>query len=73
MTYAEIVQKFHPAGEVDIAGNFYFNNIRTIIRKTKAAQQDGLGGVMIWELGQDTTNDTSLLQAIARVAGKQTK
>lgn len=73
MTYADIVQRFHPAAETDMAGDFYFNNVRTIVLKTKAAQQDGLGGVMIWELGQDTTNETSLLQAIAHASGKTAK
>ncbi|HNT73544.1 MAG TPA: glycosyl hydrolase family 18 protein [Anaerolineae bacterium] len=67
-TYAEIVNAHHPAPDVDEAGGIYFNGIATIQQKTRYAQEQGLGGVMIWELGQDTTDDTSLLQAIYQTA-----
>ncbi len=64
LTYAEIVALHHPAPGDDEAGGVYFNGIATIQKKTRYAQDQGLGGVMIWELGQDTTDDTSLLRAI---------
>ena len=35
------------------AGGFYFNGIKTIQQKTRYAKEIGLGGFMIWELGQD--------------------
>jgi chitinase len=64
LTYAEIVRRYHPAPDVDEAGGVYFNGITTIQRKTRYALEQQLGGVMIWELGQDTSDDMSLLQAI---------
>ncbi len=67
-SYQEIVDKYHPAPDQDEAAGLYFNGIRTIQQKTCYAYQNGFGGVMIWELGQDTTDDTSLLRAIHRAA-----
>lgn len=67
LTYAEIVRQYHPPPESDEAGGLFFNGIRTIQQKTRCAQEEHLGGVMIWELGQDMTDDTSLLRAIHQV------
>lgn len=47
----------------------YYNGITTIKRKTRLALTEGLGGVMIWEIGQDTRDDRSLLKAINDEAG----
>lgn len=63
-TYADIVTQHHPAPDVDEIGGIYFNGIATIQQKTRYALEQHLGGVMIWELGQDTADDTSLLKAI---------
>jgi len=41
---------------VDRVGDHYFNGIDMIKKKTKLAMERGLGGVMIWESGQDTKN-----------------
>jgi chitinase len=64
MTYKSIVQNYHPGPEVDEVSNIYFNGINTIKRKTRYALDTELGGIMIWELGQDTKDETSLLKAI---------
>ena len=69
LTYSEIVNKHHPTPETDQVGNIYFNGPDTIRRKTEYAQQSKLGGVMIWELGQDATANQSLLKVIRDVAG----
>lgn len=46
----------------------YYNGVDTIEEKTRYAREN-LGGVMIWELTQDTSDpDKSLLQAIGRAA-----
>lgn len=66
-TYAEIVAQHHPAPDVDEVGGIYFNGIATIRQKTRYALEQHLGGVMIWELGQDTADDTSLLRAIGQI------
>ena len=47
----------------------YYNGIATIKRKTELAKQEGLGGVMIWEISQDTNDERSLLRAIHESAG----
>jgi hypothetical protein len=59
-TYEDIVQRFNPLSRDgdfapgDRPNNFIgFNNIKTIEDKVAAALQLGLGGVMIWEVGQD--------------------
>ena len=38
--------------------------METITLKTHYASVAGIGGIMIWEVGQDTKNNTSLLKAI---------
>eukprot|EP00041_Stephanoeca_diplocostata_P036472 m.1333863 g.1333863 ORF g.1333863 m.1333863 type:complete len:254 (+) comp24872_c0_seq6:556-1317(+) len=77
-TYEDIVKK-HAGGsiapEIDEVGNQYFNGVSMIEEKTRYALDQRLGGVMIWEVGQDNfINDesalhqeNSLLRAISRV------
>lgn len=64
LIYAEIVSRYRPAPDVDEVAGIYFNGVLTIEQKTRYALEQHLGGVMIWELGQDTRDETSLLQAI---------
>jgi chitinase len=64
LTYAEIVSKYHPAPDVDEVDGIYFNGIRTMQQKARYVTENHLGGVMIWEVGQDTRDDTSLLRAV---------
>ena len=69
--YADIVRKYRPARDSDEAGDIYFNGIDTIQKKTRYARDHGFGGVMIWELGQDSAGAaTSLLRAIGDVVSK---
>ena len=43
----------------------YHNSTTTMQEKTSWAKDYGLGGMMIWELSQDTTDQsTSLIRAI---------
>lgn len=51
-------------------GSFY-NGIITTEAKVKLAKERGCPGVMIWEIGLDTTDDTSLLKAINRAANSK--
>lgn len=48
----------------DEVDGFAFNGTETIINKVRYAQRQQLGGLMIWELGQDITGPTSLLGTI---------
>jgi len=64
VAYGDLMRKYKPAPEVDEVGGIYFNGIGTVRRKARYAKQSGLGGIMIWELGQDTRGETSLLRAV---------
>ena len=63
--------KEHPevgvrGGGDEVAG-YYFNGPDTIRKKVQAAKMMGVGGVMIWEVGQDfhPDDERSLLKAVA--------
>ena len=51
----------------------YYNGIATIKEKTALARREGLAGVMIWEISQDTDDDRSLLKAIGEAAAESSK
>ena len=63
-SYSYIIDTYNPEPEVDQVADIYFNGIETIKKKTQFAINKGIGGIMIWEVGQDTRDDTSLLLAI---------
>jgi GH18 family chitinase len=64
--YKVILQRDPLAYTKDQSGNLGYNGVPTIERKTQMAF-DRAGGVMIWEISQDTHDDqTSLLRAINR-------
>lgn len=65
LTWKTIQAEFHPKADQDTAGGFAFNGPDTIRKKIQFAHRLGLGGVMVWEIGQDTADDTSLLKAIS--------
>lgn len=71
--YAEIVSEFPGAENVDSitvkeGSTIYYNGIPTIEKKCSLAQTSA-GGVMIWELMQDSRDDKSLLTAIDKKLG----
>lgn len=49
---------------VDQVDGFAFNGPATVGAKVRLADEQGLAGVMIWELGQDAEGEKSLLDAI---------
>jgi GH18 family chitinase len=63
-TYRQIVARYRPAPDTDEVDGIYWNGPATLRRKTRFALEFGLGGVMIWELGQDAPGKQSLLGAI---------
>lgn len=66
-TYADIVRLLGRAPESDQVRGFAFNSPRTIRGKVDYVRSENLPGIMIWELGQDTTDEaTSLLKVIER-------
>ncbi|MDX6191744.1 glycosyl hydrolase family 18 protein [Flavobacterium sp. Fl-318] len=67
ISYANIVNQYPGAENVDQVGNtIYYNGIPTIKQKTTFAVQNA-GGVMIWELSQDAVGSKSLLTAVNQV------
>jgi GH18 family chitinase len=66
-TYRELVANDSQAPTMDsseyLGGMVFYNGIPTIQAKTQLALQRA-SGIMIWELSQDTMDETSLLNAI---------
>lgn len=62
-TFASIIKANPEAADSDQIGNLYYNGRPTIRSKTILAAQE-VGGIMIWELGQDALGDYSLLETI---------
>jgi GH18 family chitinase len=69
LTYAEILRKHSPAPDVDEVDGLFFNGPQTIDRKVAFAKGSRLGGVMIWELGQDAAGEKSLLRRLSQPSG----
>ncbi|MFO0929175.1 MAG: glycoside hydrolase family 18 protein [Gemmataceae bacterium] len=68
--YRDIVAKHRPGPDVDEIDGMYFNGRHTIARKTAYALEQGLAGVMVWELGQDAAGSESLLKEIRAVVDR---
>lgn len=66
LSYADIVSQYHPATNVDEVNGLYFNGPETVAQKTRYALRRRLGGVMIWEIGQDAPGERSLLKVIQK-------
>ena len=70
-TYAEIVRQSNLEPGINEIDGLYFNGPDLIAEKTKLAQARQLAGVMIWELGQDASDDKSLTKLIRRVVDEK--
>lgn len=70
-TYREIVQRWNPAPGVDEVDGVCFNGPETMGRKAAYARDEGMAGVMIWEIGQDAPGKTALLKVLAAEVGGQ--
>lgn len=69
MLYRDIASTYPGAEKMDSiifpgGGKLYYNGIPTIKKKVAFARTNGAGGVMIWEIQQDSKDDKSLLKAI---------
>ncbi|HMV28990.1 MAG TPA: glycosyl hydrolase family 18 protein [Anaerolineales bacterium] len=67
-SYEQIRSTYAPAPDVDEVGDIYFNGLNTIRHKVCYGIAQNLGGFMVWELGLDTVDESSLLQQIYRLA-----
>ncbi|NOT03594.1 MAG: glycoside hydrolase family 18 protein [Anaerolineales bacterium] len=67
-SYQEIMTQYRPSDGLDQMDGIFFNGISTVQHKTCFVRENDFGGIMIWELGQDTWDETSLLRAIYQAA-----
>ena len=73
VSYRDVIARYGTwASQVDNAGGLDYNGQPTIRAKTELAKNEA-GGVMFWELSQDTRDGTSLLDTIWSVAGSLTQ
>ena len=70
--YKDIVAQDPSAAQKDFAAGYGYNGIPTIQRKTQLALESA-SGIMFWELSQDSTDDTSLLNAIYKTVYPNSK
>lgn len=73
LSYREIVVKHRLDPATDEVDGVYFNGPATIRRKAEYAVEAGLGGVMVWELGQDAAGERSLLRVVREAADRPRK
>jgi len=64
MKYEDIVLACNPGPSVNYCNNYFFNGIDLVQQKSQFILNSNYAGVMIWNLGQDTYDGTSLLDAI---------
>jgi GH18 family chitinase len=65
-TYAEITANQPVDATKDLIAGFAFNGQATVAKKVRYAAEQKLAGVMIWELGQDSSRSESGLLAAIR-------
>lgn len=65
VTYGQMIEQNPANAYQDYANGVYYNGINTI--KQKAEYSKSYGGTMIWEIGQDSFGQYSLLKAIKEV------
>ena len=63
-SYGDLANAHNLGAGSDSVGDYYFNGVETMKKKAVYAQQLDLGGIMVWEIGQDTTGGKSLLHAL---------
>ena len=63
LSYRDLIKEDPSNAYRDSVDLKYFNGLPTVIRKTELAKKE-LGGVMIWEISQDTIGPVSLLRGI---------
>ena len=63
-TYASMVNQNILYADVDSVSTSYYNGRPTIRQKVELANTEELSGIMIWQLGQDSFTDYSLLTTI---------
>ena len=70
VSYRELLAQDTANAWRDEVGKIYYNGIPTMIKKTELAL-DSFGGIMIWQLAQDTIGQYSLLHTIDQTIKKR--
>jgi chitinase len=74
-TYREIVTEYpsskYPSRKGNEVDGYFFNSAALIGQKTRFALEQGLAGVMIWEIGQDSQGEDSLLKTIRETVSRR--
>ena len=65
--YEQIVSACNPLPSENTCNGYFFNGIDLVKQKTQYVLDNGYDGIMIWNLGQDTYDETSLLNAINEI------
>ncbi|MCC7478040.1 glycoside hydrolase family 18 protein [bacterium] len=65
LPYSHLAARNWLAPDEDQLGDMYYNGPGTLQRKTEYALKSGLGGIMVWEIGQDAP-DCKLARVISR-------
>ena len=65
--YEEIISSCNISPSDNYCNGYFFNGIDLVKQKTQYVIDNGFDGVMIWNLGQDSYDNTSLLAAINEV------
>lgn len=68
-SFAEILETHAPKREDDEAGGYFFNGAKTLEEKVALAKEQGLGGMMVWEVSHDAVGERSLAAVIRRALG----
>lgn len=72
-TYDYIVRNYNPGPEFNIANGISYQGIYAQERRVQYAHAQNMGGMMIWEIGQDSPGEMSLLRAIHHTAHEMEK
>ncbi|TWU47364.1 Chitinase A1 precursor [Rubripirellula tenax] len=65
-TYAELTSAGAVNSKVSTINGFAFNSVGDVCEKVGYASREGLAGIMIWEITQDSNGSLSLLDAIEK-------
>jgi len=65
--YEDLVSSCNPLPSENYCDGYFFNGIDLVKQKSQFVLDNGYNGVMVWNLGQDTYGQTSLLNVINEV------
>jgi chitinase len=63
-TYKNIINNYNPGPEFNFTNGITFQGIYAQERRVQYAHTQNMGGMMIWEIGQDSPGEKSLLKAM---------